>query len=109
MTNNDSFHEWIRKHGISTRSAHPCEWFGIFSKYPRFVVLHLKDGTLIYGWPAVWPSEYEKGHFFMKEVVRSYGEEDQNLTMLEGILIDVKDVSSVEFLKEPEKENAEAS
>lgn len=104
-TNSDVVHGWIRKAGISKRSAHPCEWFGIFSDYPRYVVLQLKDGTRIYGWPNVWPSEYDRGHFFITSAMRSVGELDQDLDALEGILIDVKEVSSVEFVKKPEKLN----
>ena len=97
--NADTFHGWIRKLGISKRSGHPCEWFGIFSEYPRYVVLQLKDGTRIYGWPKIWPSEYDRGHFFMTTVLRSVGDEDQDLSSLDGLLVDVREVSSVEFVK----------
>jgi len=100
--NADAFHGWSRRLGISSRSGHPCEWFGIFSEYQRYVVLQLKDGTRIYGWPKVWPSEYDKGHFFMTSAMRTVGEVTQELDALEGILVDVRDVSSVEFVKPPE-------
>jgi hypothetical protein len=101
--NADAFHRWVREIGISKRSGHPCEWFGIFSEYPRYVVLQLKDGTRIYGWPTVWPSEYDRGHFFVTSVQRTIGDIDQELDSLDGLLIDVRDVSSVEFVKPPEK------
>jgi hypothetical protein len=104
VINGDAFHRTARKLGISTRSGHPCEWFGIFKEYPRYVVLQLKDGTRIYGWPTVWPSEYDKGHFFITSALRSVGEMDQELDALEGILIDARDVASVEFIKPPPEE-----
>ena len=107
VVNGDAFHRLIRNLGISTRSAHPCEWFGIFAEYPRYIVLHLKDGTRIYGWPTVWPSEYDKGHFFVTSAMRSVGDVDQELDALEGVLIDARDVASVEFMKIPEEANDE--
>lgn len=103
--NADAFHRWMREAGISKRSGHPCEWFGIFSEYQRYVVLQLKDGTRIYGWPKVWPSEYARGHFFITNVLRSVGDQEQELDTLDGLLVDVHDVSSVEFVKPPENVN----
>lgn len=91
-------HALLRKWGLSSRSSHPCEWFGIFKEYQRFVVLHLKDGTRIFGWPKVWPSESQSGHFFITSAHRTAADgEQQDLPHLEGILIDAKDVSWVEF------------
>jgi len=68
--NADAFHGWTRKMRISSRSGHTCEWFGVFSEYPRYVVLQLRDGVRIYGWPMVWPSEHDRGHFFITAAVR---------------------------------------
>jgi hypothetical protein len=91
-------HSLLRKLGLSSRSSYPCEWFGIFKEYQRFVVLHLKDGTRIFGWPKVWPSEPQNGHFFITFAHRTAADgEQQDLPHLEGILIDAKDVSWVEF------------
>lgn len=91
-------HSLLRRWGLSSRSSHPCEWFGIFKEYQRFVVLHLKDGTRIFGWPKVWPSEPQTGHFFITFAHRTSADgEEQDLPHLEGLLVDVKDVSWVEF------------
>lgn len=109
VVNGDAFHRIVRNLGISTRSGHPCEWFGIFAEYPRYVVLQLKDGSRIYGWPNVWPSESDKGHFFITSAMRSVGDVDQELDALDGILIDAKDVASVEFMKLPEEANGQAA
>lgn len=105
MVNGDVIHRFARRLGMSTRSGHPCEWFGIFSENPRYVVLQLKDGTRIYGWPKVWPSEYDRGHFFITSAMRSVDDVNQELDSLEGILIDVRDVASVEFMKPPKEKN----
>lgn len=102
--NADSLHSLSRRLGITSRTSHPCEWFGIFKGYPRFVVLQLKDGSRVFGWPKVWPSEPGAGHFFITSASRTVNDEDQDLAHLEGILIDAKDVSWVEFAKEPEEQ-----
>lgn len=102
--NADALHRIVRKLGLTSRTSHPCEWFGIFKDYPRFVVLHQKDGTRIFGWPKVWPSEPSSGHFFVTAATRVVNGEEQDLRHLEGILIDVKEVSWVEFAKQPEEQ-----
>lgn len=102
FANNDALHQFGRRLGFTSRTSHPCEWFGIFKGYQRFVALHLKDGTRIFGWPQVWPSEPNTGHFFITSAIRIIEDSEQDLSHLEGILVDVKDVLWVEFVKQPE-------
>jgi hypothetical protein len=103
VSNRDTLHSTLRRLGATTRTAHPCEWFTVFSAYPRFVVLQLRNGTRVYGWPEVWPSDNKKGHFFMKEAMRTVDGIEQDLPHLEGLLVDANDVEYVEFLNEPEE------
>jgi hypothetical protein len=101
--NTDRFHTILRNKGLSTRSSHPSEWCGTLSECARYVVLHLKDDRRLYGWPKVWPSDPEKGHFFI--TVPSWIDADGNdhpLATIEGLLINVADVKWVEFLNKPE-------
>lgn len=104
VTNTDGFHKYLRDKGISKRSAHPTEWCGALSDYIRFVVIHFNDDRRLYGWPEVWPTDHEKGHFFIIEP--SWINEDGNHEILgtEGILVSVSDVKWIEFVKEPENE-----
>ena len=101
-TNRDLLYRHLRRLGFTSRTAHPCEWFGTFSDYPRYVVLQLKDGSRIFGWPTTWPSDADKGHFFMTSAVRTVGDQEQDLAHLDGLLINVTDVAFVEFAKQPE-------
>lgn len=101
--NTDGFHRLLREKGISKRSAHPSEWCGVLSDYARYVVLHLKDDRRLYGWPQVWPSDPEKGHFFI--ILPSWIDKDgmeHPVDGVEGMLINATDVKWVEFLTEPE-------
>lgn len=104
-SNRDLLYIVLRRLRLTTRTAHPCEWFGIFSDYPRFVVLQLKDDTRVYGWPAVWPSDADKGHFFITQAMRTVDGIDQDLPHLEGLLVNVADVAYVEFSALPDNLN----
>jgi Family of unknown function (DUF6338) len=103
IVNTDRLHTLFRKFGFSQKSSHQTEWAHVFSAYQRYIVLHLKDDTSIYGWPKVWPSDPDKGHFFI--VAASWlgpnGAFEDNGT--EGILVEAKDVKFIEFVKNEEK------
>lgn len=101
LNNADTLHTLARKFRLSTRSGYPSEWFASFYTCPTHVVLQLKDGTRIFGWPSRWPSD-KNGHFLVTNAMREVDGEQQDLAHLEGILVDASEVSFVEFAK-PEK------
>ena len=104
LTNKDSLHSWIRAKGFTTRASHPSEWHGVFSEGPRYVVLHLTDERRLSGYPQVWPSEPDRGHFFI--VQPSWlSESGEHLVPIgiEGLLINTKDVRWVEFIDQPKE------
>ena len=103
-TNNDTVHSKLRRFRLSQRSALPNEWCTVFSPRDQFVVVQLKDERRVYGWPTVWPSDPEKGHLFLTIASWVHGETAVDLTEAEGILIDVKDISHVEFVSPPRKQ-----
>lgn len=99
----DTVHKKMRAWQMSKRSGNPSEWYGALDKYPRYLVLHLKDDRRLFGWPHLWPSEPEKGHFFMTNIswitIDENGENNlTELTALDGILINTNDVKWIEFL-----------
>ena len=101
FTNNDSLHKYLRDKGFTTRTSHPSEWFYVFSKKITFIILHLKDGRRLYGWPKEWPTEPEKGQFYMMLPSWILCDGKQlDLPELDGILVNAKDVQWVEFLNE---------
>ena len=99
FVNTDRVHKIIRRIGVSRGSSYSSEWFGIFTEKITFVVLHLKDGRRIYGWPKVWPST-PKGHIALEKA--SWLDENNNqicLDTVDAILISAEDVKMVEFMK----------
>lgn len=102
--NNDKIHALLRYMKYTQETSFPSEWYGGFSKNKTYVVLHLKDGRRIYGWPEEWPSQPNTGHFSLAEA--EWLEEDDGekniIIPLEGvdsILIPAEEVKFVEFMK----------
>lgn len=117
--NTDSFHSRLRKYGLTTRSSYPSEWFGVFSEKQNYVILHMVDERRLMGWPKEWPSEFDKGHFYITEPswLNNQSKDDKTeaeiterasqieLHNVDGLIISAKDVKWVEFLKTPEEGN----
>lgn len=103
--NTDALHKWLRKKGFTTRTSFPSEWFGVFSEHISYVVLHFNDGRRLYGWPKEWPTEYDKGHFYVMQPIW-LSEDDSQVVLdnVDGILINAKDVKWVEFMANIEGE-----
>src|SRR5579863_10088047 len=64
---NDKLYSGARILGLTRRTAYPSEWFGALTREPRYIVLHLKDGRRIFGWPLQWPSDPTAGYFELVE------------------------------------------
>lgn len=110
-SNSDFFHSWLRKLRLSSRSAHPSEWFAILKANPAYMVFHLKDERRLVGYPLVWPSDHEKGHFFITNCRWLLDESNEvnspdtgdadyrEVDYAEGILMNSSDVKMIEILK----------
>ncbi|TJZ77528.1 DUF6338 family protein [Chitiniphilus eburneus] len=112
VSNSDWFHSRLRKLRLSSRSAHPSEWCAVLKANPAYMVFHLKDERRLVGYPLVWPSDHEKGHFFitncrwlLDDDGNSESSENQDSNHIEvdyaeGILMHSSDVKMIEILKE---------
>lgn len=98
LNNADTLYVLARKFKLSTRSGYPSEWFASFYTCQTYIVLQLKDGTRIFGWPRRWPSD-KNGHFLIRNAMREVNGIQQALDHLEGILVDANEVAFVEFAK----------
>jgi hypothetical protein len=111
LANTDHFHKLIRKLGITRETSFPSEWFGAFLKNITYVVLQMKDGRRIYGWPMDWPSTPNMGYFTLRDA--SWLDKDNKEIPIKGvscILINSEDVQWVEFMEKTwEKSNVDES
>ena len=98
--NNDKFHKLLRYFKITKETSYASEWFSAFSDRITYVVLHLKDGRRIYGWPVEWPTEPNHGHFLLKDSCWLASDNSEiPLTGVDGILIDGTNIELVEFMQ----------
>lgn len=98
-SNNDKLHKFLRDKNITRETSYASEWFGAFLKNVTYIVLHLKDGRRLYGWPIEWPTDPKNGHFVIEQA--SWLEENNEIE-LEGVnqvLIDTSQVELVEFME----------
>jgi hypothetical protein len=98
-----SIHKFLRKRKITNQTSYPSEWYGTFSETKRYIVLTLKDGRRISGWPLLWPNDPQRGHFVLQQA-KWVAEEDGKLSFMplaavDKIMIDANNVEMVTFLK----------
>lgn len=109
LANKDWLHSILRKAKITGQTSYPSEWFGAFNtRQKSYVVLHLHDKRRIYGWPHEWPRSSENGHFYVVQASWLVGNGKEHYLEndgVEGILINVKDVKWVEFMKQENDTN----
>lgn len=115
--NNNAIHEWLRcwkrwdklreryprlpVWNWTKRPSTPSQWFSAFSQHERWVVLHLKGGRRLHGWPEEWPDDSSKGHFII--MAPSWLLDNGEVAPLHKtarMLIPATDVEMVEFMFE---------
>ncbi|MGQ5289896.1 DUF6338 family protein [Pectobacterium actinidiae] len=99
FTNNNKFHDFLNKHNITKQSAYHCEWSDIFNNATCYVILDLKNGRRVYGWPSIWPSDPSKGHIALLNPEWIDGSTYKKLHNAEYLVISANDIEYVEFLK----------
>lgn len=108
--NTDCLHRLLQRLGVTASSSHPSQWYTAFywTRGKRYIVVHLKDGRRLFGWPKLWPNDPKDGHLFMLEACWLRVDEDHEKNKpdrLTEILIDVTTVDCIEFVplaEEPE-------
>ncbi|UOB22378.1 DUF6338 family protein [Pseudomonas orientalis] len=99
FSRHDVLYKFARKVGL-TAKASVGEWRYAFLRFPdRGVVLSLKDGRRLMGYPLAWPAEPESGHFVMEFPTWVVGEELVPQDGVTYLLIANSDVQWVEFLE----------
>ena len=98
--NHDFPHGLLRQVGITRETSFPSELYGAFAENNRhYVVLHLKNGNRLYGWPEEWPSRPDQGHFRLSECQWLVDDEQQELTGVSVLLVPAQNVDMIEFMR----------
>ena len=109
LVNRDYPHSWLRnKLGLTSQTARKCNWADAFDldNY-EYIILNLKDGRRLYGWPFYWPNHHSDSddHFLLKDYawLPNQGGEAPNFPEIPlardaAILVASEAVDTVEFL-----------
>jgi hypothetical protein len=108
LFNNDRIHKFLRKTKITSKTSYPSEWYGTFTETKRYIILDLKDGRRIMGWPAEWSNDPDKGHFVLEDARWLTVDQDGRLSdipleTIDKIMIAVHNVEMVEFVKDDDE------
>ncbi|ONH51165.1 hypothetical protein SAMN04490182_2425 [Pseudomonas cedrina] len=94
----DALYRFARRLKLTSKAS-IGEWRYAFSRnLDRWVVLHMRDGRRLTGYPDVWPSDPQCGHFLMGSPAWLV---DGDLVEVQGIaqlLVANADVQWIEFL-----------
>ena len=102
-TNHDFPHSLLRKIGITRETSYSSEWYGAFAENEgQYVVLHLKNGNRLLGWPEEWPGKPNQGHFRMSDCEWLVEADKEPHPKMWVLLVPAQDVNMVEFIKTEE-------
>ena len=98
LANQDVPHRWLRRWRVTRETAYPTDWYGVFASNPDcYVVLHLRDGRRLYGWPRQWPGR-EHERLFVIEGPQWLGEGKETIDAGQALVAQAEDVEMVEFV-----------
>jgi hypothetical protein len=89
----------LRKVNVTKKTYKSCTWVETFDHAEKFVVVHLKDGRRIYGWPRFYSDDPTERAIFL-EAASWLGDKNELLnTPRISILLDVNSgIQLIEFL-----------
>jgi hypothetical protein len=98
VVNSGILHDQFRKWGLTQATSRPNEWYDAFYRREWYVILHLKDGRRIFGWPLLYSQRPDKGHIFLTGAVWLDSPNEATPSQEVNFLISVTDVRFVEFV-----------
>lgn len=93
---------WMRNRGWTKRSHQASTWGETFSNTQKWVVVHLKDGRRIYGWPTFYSDDPdERGLFLENASWLGTGNELNNEGKPISVFLDrSSEIQLIEFVEE---------
>jgi len=110
LINSSAIHDFLRWCRLTQSASRPSEWYDSFYDRQEHVILHLKDGRRIFGWPRIYSFRPDKGHILLEGAEWLDRPKDKDPIPRRDVdfLIDVTDVRFVEFIPLRGKENSDA-
>ena len=107
IANTDWLYAILRKIGVTNESSHPSEWYSALAiNSASYVILNLRDGRRLYGWPVDWPSRPDSGHFRIAEAQWFSGDNPIAEAKVAEMVVPASEVVIIEFLNERQHEES---
>ena len=108
VANTDWLYAILRKIGVTNESSHPSEWYSALAiNSVSYVILNLRDGRRLYGWPEDWPSRPDSGHFRITEAQWLSGDNPIAESKAIEMVVPASEVVIIEFLNRQEEDPGE--
>lgn len=100
--NQDLVHGLLRRWKLTKQTSFPSEWYRQQFCGERWVILNLRSGDRLRGWPQEYPNSPEKGHFNLRYASwLPQGGDPEPLECTENILVPAAEVLYLEVLQLP--------
>ena len=97
--NKDYIHRLLRHWNVTVESSYRSAQYSAFAFHGDcYVILNLKGGRRLYGWPREWPSRPDDRHFLIEECEWLVDGHQKPVEGVSHILISESEVEMVEFL-----------
>ena len=107
IINTGAVHGLLHKVRLTRTASRPNEWYDAFYRTQRHIIVHLKDGRRMFGWPLLYPKRSQEGHIFLTGAEWLDRPDDAQSCPRVDFLIDVADVRFIEFVPPKNKETGD--
>ena len=67
LINNDLIFSFLRWIHITYRTSRENVWLDVFASEKKYIIVHLQDGTRVFGWPARFSDTPEEGYLYLQD------------------------------------------
>jgi len=97
--------QFLRKIKVTNRTGRPSIWLDVFYDLKRGIIVHMKDGRRLVGWPQYFSNNIGPGPLYLTHPswINEQGEY-VDLVEVDGVLlVDHTEIAHIEFLNAPQK------
>jgi len=92
----------FHKIGITKKTARDSTWLDVFTDVNKYIIVTLKDGRRVYGWPSYYSNEATEGMLFLSEPAWIENGEYVDLNIEGLFLVERDNIDYIEFLDYPQ-------
>lgn len=106
--NHDVVHRYLRRFKLTKQTSFPSEWYRQQFCEERWMILTMRNGDRLRGWPREFPNSPDRGHFSLRHAAWLLTNGDlRPLEFTECILVPAAEVLYLEVLQFPSEYKSE--